>query len=84
MRVSAKSRSPLVRQMTGEDGLHQRIAGLDAGDHVPDLLVDLLDWNAFVRRRLRDCRISIEHIRAGGGRRGTEDIWYNLKQEELQ
>jgi hypothetical protein len=26
--------------MTGEDGLHQRIAGLGAGDHVPDLLID--------------------------------------------
>jgi hypothetical protein len=30
--------------MTGEDGLHQRISGLGAGDHVPDLLVDPLGW----------------------------------------
>src|SRR5574337_719484 len=60
-----KGRSLLVRQMTGEDGLHQRIAGLGAGDHVPDLLIDLLGWQPSVLRRLRDCRISIEHISAG-------------------
>lgn len=51
--------------MPGEDGLHQRIAGLDAGDHVPDLLVSQLGWNTRIRYRLRDCRISIEHISAG-------------------
>ena len=48
--------------MTGKDGLHQRIAGLGAGDHVPDLLIDLLGWDNSVHRRLRDCRISVEHI----------------------
>ena len=25
----------------------------------------------------------LEHIRAGGGRRGTEDTWYNLNEETL-
>ena len=25
----------------------------------------------------------IEHIRNGGGRIGTEDVWYNLKEQEL-
>lgn len=65
MRVAAKSGTLSVRQMTGEDRLHQRISGLGAGDHVPDLLVDLLDWNTYVHRRLRDCRMSIKHICAG-------------------
>ena len=65
MRVAAKSGTLSVRQMTGEDGLHQRISGLGAGDHVPDLLVNQLGWNTRIRYRLRDCRISIEHIRAG-------------------
>lgn len=26
----------------------------------------------------------IEHIRAGGGRRGTEDKWFNLEEVELR
>ncbi|GAB3542084.1 hypothetical protein GCM10027343_13510 [Noviherbaspirillum agri] len=51
--------------MTNEDGLHQRIARLGAGDHVSDLLVDPLDWNTCVHRRLCERRISIEHISAG-------------------
>ena len=65
MRVAAKSGTLSVRQMTRENRLHQRIAGLGAGEHVPDLLVDLLGWNTCVPCRLRDCRISIEHISAG-------------------
>ena len=65
VRIGAKSGSLSVRQMTGEDGLHQRISGLGAGDHVPDLLVNQLGWNTRIRYRLRDCRISIEHISAG-------------------
>lgn len=25
----------------------------------------------------------LEHVRAGGGRRGTEDEWYDLEEKEL-
>ncbi len=25
----------------------------------------------------------LEHVRSGGGRRGTEDTWYDLEEKEL-
>jgi hypothetical protein len=47
--------------MTGEDGLHQRIAGLRTGGHRPDLLVDALGRHARTGGRLHHRRIRYDY-----------------------
>lgn len=35
-------------------------------------------------RNVMDAVAFLEHLRAGGGRRGSEDIWFHLKEQVLR
>ena len=80
---------PKVCVLTSEHNLHdQQGEYFEAVFAKHPSVQTLADWlrrhGGYGHMDVMEAVSLIEHIRAGGGRRGTEDIWYNLKQEELQ